>query len=65
MNNKHQQLEKIFSRFNEAIIDFFSDIIDLQETSANRIAMMDALRLTLVNTSHLYKTVADLLFKGK
>ena len=62
--SKYQQLEAIFSKFNEAIVVFFSDIIDLQETSTNRIAMMDTLRLTLVNTSHLYKTVADLLFKS-
>jgi len=59
----YRQLENIFSRLNEAQIEFYSSLCDLYP-ERKRADLLEALRITLQSTGEVYRFVSNKLFEA-
>ena len=61
--SQYTQLTQIFSRLNDAICDFYSDIIDILPEPRRHTAVY-GLRATLDHISNIYRQVSDELYES-
>lgn len=59
----YRQLEAVFSKLNEAQVEFYSSLCDIYPAH-KRTDLLEALRLTLKNTGEVYRLVTDKLFEA-
>ena len=62
-SDTYRQLEAIFSKFNESIVDFYSRLLDLFP-EGKKLLILEALKLTLQNTGVVYRLVSQKLFEA-
>ena len=62
-SDTYRQLEAIFSKFNESIVDFYSSLLDLFP-EGKKLLILEALKLTLQNTGVVYRLVSQKLFEA-
>ena len=58
--SSYKRLEVIFSKFNEAVIEFYAELIDI--VPEHKSIILCGLRNTLDNSNLVFKQVADVIF---
>jgi hypothetical protein len=60
----YRQLEKIFSKFNEAVVELYTGLMELYPLG-KRQDLLEALGMTLKNTAEIYRYVSNKLFEAQ
>ena len=61
-STKHQQLEKILAKYNECMVETYSDLIELAPPE-RKPELMQGLRLGLIKGSEAFRIMSDMIFQ--
>jgi hypothetical protein len=61
-SSTYHRLQEVFSRFNESVITFYADLMELLPTGRKSV-VLSGLHNTLEISNLLFKQVAEIIFK--